>query len=877
MVARRPLRHRRTAIVALSACAALLGLPATASACTGSSGVAVVNVTKVILTGGCFDEDLTSYTASPLAPGAMASVNGLPIPVSGSLKLLKASGADPGGRLQTTTTEITLNSPLGELVTIDGSTIDWALPQETDEGPVADDEGLVGFDAGGSLLGFDLEAALTLRFGRTQAGAFYSKVGFTVKTPPIFTTVPSVHDVGSVGGALYRQDNASGQLVVRILEDGTMNVDTAKIDIPFAYFGRIQLRNVCFSYISSTSQSAPCPVPPAYPDQIPFSCDNSGSGPPANPIDTGSGHWDGGGSLVLPNRGVGENPPRKPPLPAQSMLTLAMGMDSGADPQFRYAFGGFSFGDNYPIGTSLFLDHISLGFCTDPHFYIRGDIGIRFGKVLYGHRIAALDGQVEWGSPDQISIKGKTIAGVTIGDSWDLDPPDSVLAVYARLRILDLLTLSQGFFTLDMPGYAVNFGAEIDATAIDGLVGFHAGFAGYLDIDKGYFALSGEGELCLFLCASAEAIISDVGWSACAELTGFLRFGVGQRWGEDLETFGSSCDTGRYKSVGQTGLQSVTVHVPAHRPGVQLHVSGVPDATSGKFDFRVTSPSGDRQFIVTGPKYFDRTGWQGGPNYAFTRSQDGKDVDLMIVDPEGGDWTVERWEGRLREVLEADVAPLPIVTGTVTGYARNRTLNYTYPLFTPTTGDLHNIKWHDVGLGDNVIGGTDLQHDQPCGTVVVDGFSAVKMCGHLDFVVPESSRAGVRTIKAIVTTAQVDSRTGNTVNVPTDIQDVATYVAPVPVPPSRAPWIRLRRVDNKVVITWGAATNATGGYQLDGDLSDGRTFSTVVAQDGDRTFTLYQVPWDTTVKGTLTSLGDNGTQKSRIFALGKKAIPEDIS
>ena len=51
-------------------------------------------------------------------------------------------------------------------------------------------------------------------------------------------------------------------------------------------------------------------------------------------------------------------------------------------------------------------------------------------------------------------------------------------------------------------------GAEIDATAIDDLVGFHAGFAGYLDLDKGYFALSGEGEICLLICASAEAIIT---------------------------------------------------------------------------------------------------------------------------------------------------------------------------------------------------------------------------------------------------------------------------------------------------------------------------------------------------------------------------------
>ena len=50
---------------------------------------------------------------------------------------------------------------------------------------------------------------------------------------------------------------------------------------------------------------------------------------------------------------------------------------------------------------------------------------------------------------------------------------------------------------------------------------------------------------------------------------------------------------------------------------------------------------------------------------------------------------------------------------------------------------------------------------------------------------------------------------------------VGSYVAPAPVKPSTPPHLRGRRSGTKLVVTWGAARNATR-YEVTAALSDGR-------------------------------------------------------
>lgn len=59
-------------------------------------------------------------------------------------------------------------------------------------------------------------------------------------------------------------------------------------------------------------------------------------------------------------------------------------------------------------------------------------------------------------------------------------------------------------------------------------------------------------------------------------------------------------------------------------------------------------------------------------------------------------------------------------------------------------------------------------------------------------------------------------------------QVVATYRAPAAKKPGKVGKVRLKRAGTKLVITWGRAARATGGYAVEAQLSDGRSWSKVI-------------------------------------------------
>jgi hypothetical protein len=212
-----------------------------------------------------------------------------------------------------------------------------------------------------------------------------------------------------------------------------------------------------------------------------------------------------------------------------------------------------------------------------------------------------------------------------------------------------------------------------------------------------------------------------------------------------------------------------------------VRVAGSGDAPA----FTVSGPGGVQ--VATGAE----NTLTGSGTVGTYRAQQGATTWMAIAHPGAGTWTITPQAGSaaITSVAVADYMPGASVHARVAGRGYHRVLHYTLRPRPDQT-----VRFVESGKGvTRSIGSTSAAH------------------GTIQFT-PAIGRAGRRQIIAQV------SRNGLL-----SAQDVvASYVAPGPPRAARPPRLRLARRGSRLSISWGAAANVTGGYQVVMIASDGR-------------------------------------------------------
>jgi hypothetical protein len=364
-------------------------------------------------------------------------------------------------------------------------------------------------------------------------------------------------------------------------------------------------------------------------------------------------------------------------------------------------------------------------------------------------------------------------------------------AEFKPLGIFDV----QGYVLYEFPSYLEvggHFGYDIGIVSADGTI--HGQF--WLPRS---FDIEGNLHMCFVgLCSTAEGLVSNRGLTGCWNVhinyfIGSVTWSVGgaYRWGDSspsvyIPPFSDSCDDhfGDYRVTGAAAAAPDgprTLHVGRGLHSVMVRVTGSGDAPA----FTLTGPKGVQ--AVTG----DENTLTGGGTVGTYRSQQAATTWVAILHPPAGKWTITPQPGSspITSVALANYIPGASIHAHVTGRGYHRILHY----------KLRRRPGQVVRFAESAKG---VSHS-------IGSVSSKR--GAIAFT-PAIGHAGRRQIVAQV------SRDG----LLRAQYVVASYTAPGPPKAARPPHLRVSRRRSRLSISWGAAANATRGYQVVVIASDGR-------------------------------------------------------
>jgi hypothetical protein len=706
-------------------------------------------------TTGCFAQTIDSQTgADQWQTSGAVVLNGVPVQAApnSSLVLSGPSGASPGGAISLTAS-----------VTIAGFTLSrQAISQKLPAGGAGGAGSFVALrpDPAQKFLGLDISgSAVSWSLGKAPDGTGYSTFAVVVALPSILRNGPGRQAGGLTGNVSFRVD------------PGGVHTDAVKFVLSNAYIGALELKNLCLSYISAGSSTAPC-SPPAF-GATPFlQCPAAG----------GQNRWDGSALMVLPTA-------------SRPQLGLFAGISGGS---FSYAGAQVAnLGGSFPLATSVFLDKFGLGVCVNPPpFRIKGAAGIRFGPVVNGKSTAYLDGSLEYidSSPWVINAAGALqIYGQTVGD---------------------------GTFRYVSSG-DIDFGINAHMDFLGGQLKVDGSVRGWYQAATKKYDLFGTGKVCAvrLVCLGGDVAVSSVGVAGCVSLLGGsthsifaeahpplaraawfgssiisglkqaagavvgglksfgnavangavklgklivsgFRVGAGYKWGSGrIDPMGSSCDVGPYRAqkaavtaaAGTLGKVKINLVQAAI---LRFKGRGAPPKVE------LTGPRGDRIMA-------DNAGTFVPGEYLFSQDPSDNSTLVDIVAPPPGEWTVRALPGSapIMDVQQATAEPPASATGAVIGAGVDRTLDY---VSERKPGEEIQFVERASDGGEHVIG---MAAAHTCDDISIEPAlpdqPAHPDCGKIEFH-PGTGPAGARKIVGVL------MRNGE----PVQEIEVATYDAP---------------------------------------------------------------------------------------------------
>jgi hypothetical protein len=487
----------------------------------------------------------------------------------------------------------------------------------------------------------------------------------------------------------------------------------------------------------------------------------------------------------------------------EAYISGYFGFDHG---KFSYAGGGAD-GLNAEVFPGLTLNSIHFGVFLNPtRFHATSTFQVGEGLAnLTGGNLSVFATPGHTYSYDQ----DKSITGTD-----DLPGTTSVIAnpfssttigIGADYSPLDLFDV-HGYVLYEFPGY-IELGGHIGYDI--GIVSATGNIQGQIWLPKS-FDIEGNLSMCFVgLCSTARGLVSSKGLTGCWDvkvsyLVGSTTWSAGgsYRWGASspdvyIPPFSSGCDD----HLGDYRVTSSNAAARARGGGAVAAAAGGPQTFHlgpGLHSLMVrVAGSGDAPaFTVSGPNRVQvATGAEntltGSGTVGTYRAQQGATTWMAIAHPGAGTWTITPQAGSaaITSVAVADYMPGASVHARVAGRGYHRVLHYT---LRPRPDQTVRFVESSKGVTRS-IGSTSAAH------------------GTIQFT-PAIGRAGRRQIIAQV------SRNGLL-----SAQDfVASYVAPGPPRAARPPRLRLARRGSRLSISWGAAANATGGYQVVMIASDGR-------------------------------------------------------
>ena len=394
--------------------------------------------------------------------------------------------------------------------------------------------------------------------------------------------------------------------------------------------------------------------------------------------------------------------------------------------------------------------------------------------------------------PGTTSVIANPFSSTTIGIGAD----------YSPLGLIDV----HGYVLYEFPGY-IELGGHLGYDI--GIVSAEGNIQGQFWLPRS-FDIEGNLSMCFTgLCATARGLVSSRGLTGCWDVTldyvfGKTTFSAGgsYRWSASLPDvyippFTSGCDAhlGDYRvtasaaavrargsgahAAGASGSQ--TFHLGPGLHSVMVRVAGSGDAPA----FTLSGPHGVKG--ATG----DENTLTGAGTVGTFRSQQAATTWIAIAHPGAGTWTITPQTGSapITSVAVADYMPGASVHASVQGRGYHRILHYT---LRPQPGQTVRF----------VESGKDV-------TRSIAKTSAAR--GEIQFT-PAIGPPGRRKIIAQV------SRNG----LLSAQYVVASFVAPGPPRAAQPQHLQLARRGSRLLISWGAAANATQGYQVVMIATDGR-------------------------------------------------------
>jgi hypothetical protein len=702
-------------------------------------------------------------------------LNGVPlVPVRGTQLALSApTDSSPGGKLSVNTS-----------IAIAGVTFEkqGLLSFNLPAGGKGDEKTLVSTPTlnGQKLFGFDISGSAEIRIGWDATNDLrYVKFIGNLALPSIFKNGPEQGAGGLTATVGLRVDKAG------------VHADAVKAQVSNAYIGPLLVKDLCLSYLGAGSTSTtPC-SPPLHGAQRFLECQEPGN----------VSRWDGTAEVVLPTADRPE-------------VGVWAGVQSGL---FSYAGGRASnLGNSVPIASGVYLNRVALAVCVRPQpLKFKGEAGIHLGPVVNGKTPLAISGSLEFinSRPWVIEARGSVeVLGEQIAHGFVRYQSDN---------------------TIDF-GLGLNLDFKVASV--------EAGLNGWIEARRpARFNLDGHGKVCVKLplvgkkCAGAEVTASSAGIAGCFKF-GFVRVGIGKRWGETPKVMASSCDVGPFRAVRSARAAALGVHhviVPAGAPALALKAKGL----AGPPGVELIAPNGARFTSPAAPLKL-------GLHEIFMKDSSQKTTEVLIANPPAGSWTVRGLPGSLiTAVQQATVTRPPDFTAHVAGTHFERVLSYSY-----RAEPRHATRFVEVGATyEQELGAATRR---PCPP---SAHRSLPLCGQIHFT-PAAGPSGARHIYAITTI------NGEIVHK----QLVATYHAPPRREPSIVPRLSVQRAGSTVTIHWAGSTAPERAakavaYNVGINLSDGRRILDVVPASG-RSVTVPNVAPQTTARVSVSGMRNDDTQ-----------------
>lgn len=475
---------------------------------------------------------------------------------------------------------------------------------------------------------------------------------------------------------------------------------------------------------------------------------------------------------------------------------------------------------------AAFLDRVKLAVDATDGVKIVGGVGLSAGPSVAGTRAIGIDGKLTLDFP--------------------ASKPWALFQVDGAIKVVEI-PLASAFVSYRTDGI-FKFGGEFGYTAPLGIASANGKIGGIIVFSPLAFQVDGSVKVCfpascklpaLFgggdspLQGSAEALVSSNGFGACVDVG--VSIGLGKLWGSPFDLYESGCDVSKYKIAAARAAQDgpTAVSLTGGLPQVNVAVTG----RDGPPLVKLTGPDG--RTISSDPRSTEipvRT--DVGVVYSDPSS---KTTFVALARPPGGRWSVEALSGStpLTGVRTADGLPDVRVTGSVSGRARARTLRY-------AIRSIPGQKVTFVERSDAVAQGLGK-------TVTSAGSGTVRFA-------PADGPAGRRTIQALV---EQDGK-------PRKVVDVASYVAPGPVVPSRVSKLRVRRSGkDAAVATWGPARGARE-YLVRMTATDGRKHLVVTRSRRVRLTRLERWRSATVTVTATNARGRSGPPARAVLAAGRR-------